>query len=847
MDERLNNNELFRTSYVIILICYTIFSIVLIIESLLFSWEKWALVIVTFGLVISWVVHVRQKLPGYVRLWVHSVSMMGTFFFYGIHSTSTFDLAVVMGVLILIFTMTGEKKLINMCLITYYVTMGYEIAELIGMGTSFNQLLVSRIILHFMVVMMMGMVGRVIIDKWFYVLTGSDDKIAELGDATTRLSDFLANVSHEIRTPINAVIGLSNVCIKREKDEVIKRDLHSITSAGKRISEQISDILDYSEIDRGNLAVNCEDYMLSSILNDIVTEIRPYRDPKLELIIDVDPKVPAVMNTDVYKLKKILWHLLMNGLKYTREGGVYCRISAKEQEYGVNLYIEVTDTGIGMSGFELDKIFERFYQGDSGRTRTTSGLGLGMSIVSGFVSSMGGFITVESELDKGTTIRVSIPQLVTDYGECMTVSNTEELCVVAYLHFDKYANPNVREYYNNAVRNIAEGLNFNLHRVDNLENLKKLVKQLEFTHLFVGEDEYETDVEFMTELSETVNIQVVAGESFKLPLGSRVKIMRKPFYCFPVATVLNSCDDDTAEEGKMFCRNVRVLVVDDEPMNLTVAMGIFGSYGMIVATADSGIEAISRCKKNSYDIVFMDHMMPGMDGVEAMKRIRTEAAKEHEEFPIVALTANAVSSAKEMFLREGFDGFVSKPIEQEELERVLKRVLPVSAITYEKRADKDVILDGGGKKALEKLKELGIDTDKGLRYCQNDRGFYKSLMLQFATEAVSKKVNMERYFESGELENYAILVHALKSTAKMIGALELSEKARLLEEAAKSSDIGYVERNHEDMFARYENITNGIRVCFGVDEPDASKDNDDAEIFEFSPRSGGGRLYSSAA
>ncbi len=834
MEEKLRNNELFKTSHVMILISYTIFSIVLMVDTVLLSWEKWAIVIVAAGLILSWVIHIQQRIPGFVRLWVHSICMMGTFFFYGIHFTSIYDLAVVMGALIIIYTMTGVKQLINICVLTYYITMGYQLINMISMKSRFSTLIVSRILLHMGVVFMMGWVGRVIIDKWYQVLNESNDKIDELGDATSRLSDFLANVSHEIRTPINAVIGLSNVCIKREKDEAVKRDLSSITAAGKRVSEQISDILDYSEIDRGNLAVNCEDYAISSILNDIVTEIRPYRDPKLELVIDVNPKVPSVMNTDVYKLKKILWHLLMNALKYTREGGVYCRISAKEQDYGVNLYIEVTDTGIGMSGAELDRISERFYQGDSGRTRTTSGLGLGMSIVSGFVSSMGGFLTVESEPDKGTTVRVSIPQIVVDHAECMSAKYKEEICVGAYLHFDKYANPNVREYYNNTVRNIAEGLKVNLHRVDNIENLKKLVKQIELTHLFVGEDEYEKDVDFMTELSKTVRIEVVAGENFKLPLGSRVRIIRKPFYCFPIASAINSINDEETEEGKMFCRNVRVLVVDDEPMNLTVAMGIFGSYGMIVATADSGIEAISRCKKNSYDLVFMDHMMPGMDGVEAMKRIRTEASRKHEEFPIVALTANAVSSAKEMFIREGFDGFVSKPIEQEELERVLKRVLPVSAITYEKTVEKDVS-EGGANKALDALKELGIDTENGLRYCQNDRGFYKSLVIQFATESMTKKVDMERYFESGELGNYAILVHALKSTAKMIGAMELSEKARLLEDAAKTGDSAYIEKNHEDMFMRYENITNGIKMTFGVEDVVMNSSSEEDDVIEFNP------------
>ncbi|MBE5924129.1 MAG: response regulator [Lachnospiraceae bacterium] len=841
MGDKFRDNELFNTAHVMILISYTIFSAVLIFESLLLSWEKWALVIVTAGLTLSWVIHIRQRISGYIRLWVYSVLMMGTFFFYGVHTTSTYDLAVVMAAVIIIYTMTGVKALIKLCVVTYCITMAYEVWALVMEGTVFTPLDISRTMLHYSIVIMIGWVSTVIIDKWYSVLGSADDQISELGDATTRLSDFLANVSHEIRTPINAVIGLSKVCIKREKDEAIKRDLGAISAAGKRVYEQISDILDYSEIDRGNLAVNYEDYMISSILNDIVTEIRPYKNPRLELVIDVDPGVPSVMNADVYKLKKILWHLIMNGLKYTREGGVYVRITTKPQEYGVNLYIEVTDTGIGMNGEELDKIFDRFYQGDSGRTRTTSGLGLGMSIVSGFVYSMGGFITVESEPDEGTSVRVSIPQTVVDYSECMSISNHDDICVGAFLHFDKYSNPHVREYYNSTVLNITRGLKVSLHRVDNIDSLKKLVKKIQLTHLFVGEEEYDTDVDFMEELSKEVRIEVVANDSFKLPLGSRIKILKKPFYCFPVASVLNYQGEDSEDEGKMVCRNVRVLVVDDEPMNLTVAMGIFNSYGMIVATADSGIEAVSRCKRNSYDIVFMDHMMPGMDGVEAMKRIRAEASKDHEEFPIVALTANAVSSAKEMFIKEGFDGFVSKPIETEELERVLKRVLPVSAITYEKRVSEEDSGENISKKAFERLNDIGIDTEKGMHYCQNDRGFYKSLMLQFATEALTKKVNMERYFESGDLTNYAILVHALKSTAKMIGATELSEKARLLEEAAKASDKTYIDNHHEDMNIQYENITNGIKTAYGVNDDiagDTSQDynaEDDGEILEFSP------------
>ena len=197
--------------------------------------------------------------------------------------------------------------------------------------------------------------------------------------------------------------------------------------------------------------------MISSVLHDLVTQMRPYKRDDIELIIDVAPSVPAMMNTDVGKLKKILWHLIMNGIKYTKEGGVYVRIDSVEKEYGINLSIEVRDTGIGMSPEEAERVTEGFYQANSGRDRSSSGLGLGMSIVKGFVASLGGFMMVESELGKGTCVRVSVPQKVVDPSGCMTLANKERLCIGAFLQFEKYASPEVREYYNRMVRDIVVG------------------------------------------------------------------------------------------------------------------------------------------------------------------------------------------------------------------------------------------------------------------------------------------------------------------------------------------------------------------------------------------------------
>ena len=390
------------------------------------------------------------------------------------------------------------------------------------------------------------------------------------------------------------------------------------------------------------------------------------------------------MNSDAAKIKKILRALISNGLKYTHEGGVYVRISCEEQEYGVNLSIEVTDTGIGMSEEELERVYERFYQADSGRARLGGGLGLGLSIVSGFVSLLGGFMIIKSKPDVGTTVHVSLPQTVVDASSCMSVNNPEKLCLGAFLHFEKFENPVVREYYNSMVLNIVNGLGIQMHRVDNTDNLKRLKESLHMTHLFVGEEEYCSDIELMENLAKEMIVVVVANGDFTLPAKSNARIMEKPFYCFPVTAVLNTDINTRVKEGgKLRLNGVRALVVDDEPMNLVVGKSIFKRYGMVVSTATSGPESIDICREKQFDIIFMDHMMGGMDGVEAMKKIRGDVLGLDNNVPVVALTANAMSSAKQMFLSEGFDGFVSKPIEIEELERVLKQVLPKSLLSFE--------------------------------------------------------------------------------------------------------------------------------------------------------------------
>ena len=835
MDYNQDENELYRSSHLMILLSYTLFSVMLSGEAILMSWERWAIVLVMSGVAAAWIIHIRHMLSEYGRLWIYSLLMMATFFFYGIHPTSMYDMSTVMIVAIMIYTMTGHRPLITMCQVTYYITMAYDIVSLIISGETIDALSITRILVHICMILMAGWVGRTIIDKWDKVMGNSHEEIKLLKEQTDRLNHFLANVSHEIRTPINAVMGLSSVLEKEDLPEGIRENVDAISQAGHRVAEQMGDILDYTEIDMNKLSVSHEVYMISSLINDVLTQLSFAENYGLDLVIDMDSAIPAELIGDAEKIKKILWHLIMNGYKFTKEGGVGVHIYAVKREYGINLVLEVKDTGNGIAPEEKEHIYEGFYQSDSGHTRTAGGLGLGLSIVNGFVKAMSGVMIVEST-GEGTCVRVSLPQQIEDPDPCLSVRERDKCKVAGFLGFMTTGNSGVREFYMEMIGHLVTGLSVPFSRVESMDELERLVDSAQISHLFVGTGEYLENREYIDSLTDRMNVAVVADIGFTGEVGKDITLLAKPFYGGQIANFLNHAFEAGTfrVEEKMTCPGLKVLVVDDEPMNLLVARGIFETYGMIVKTAPGGEESVRMCAEEDYDVVFMDHMMPGMDGVEAMKKIKAQAVKTGKDIIVIALTANAISSAKEMFLSEGFDGFVPKPVDLSELERVLKRVLPVSAIVYSKDSTEK---DKGEKNTESANRHVipGLDMDAGIKYCSNDEAFYRQLVLEYASDYENKIKALQAMYASNDFVDYSIRVHAIKSTSKMIGAFALSETARKLEEAAKGDDIETIKELHPGFISDYAKLLRGIHDHYDTHEDVAVKKQSDDDILEFSP------------
>lgn len=836
-----------RAIHLMILFCYTIFTIVLTGEAFLLGWETGAVVLILLGLAASWVIHITGKIPEPIRLWLYYILTMLAFFFYGIHETSIYDLAPVMTVIIIMYSATEMYSIVNLCEVIYYFTMCYDFVFVLGGTVEITPLSVTRILLHLVLVYTAGRLAKLVIQKRSRERKNMDDRIARLQETNRRTEDFLTNVSHELRTPINAVTGITAVMLKNEDDAEKKKDIMAVQNAGRRLFRQIEDILDYTEIDTGGITVSEDAYMISSLVNDIITGDRLMeRENAPELIFDVDANIPSVLRGDGRKVKKIIKHLIDNAVKFTKKGGVYVRIYALHKPYGINLCIRVSDTGIGIAEEELRKITERFYQSNGGRNRRAGGLGLGLPIVYGMVTAMEGFIQMESTEGSGTTVSVSIPQKVSDEAPGMVVENRTGLCLACFLRPEKYEVPEVRDYYNEVISHMVRELDIPIHRVFAIDELEKLTSMYQLTHLFTGNEEYEENREYFENLDQRIEVIVVADDSFVLPQDSRVKLLRKPFYCLSIVNILNaktSRRGEALQENRMICPGVRVLVVDDEPMNLMVAEGIFRDYQMNVTTAESGREAVALCEREDFDLIFLDHMMPEMDGVETLKRLRRIHTEPGRVLTVIAFTANAVSGAREMFLREGFDEFVSKPIETVELERVLRKVLPKASIAfvdehYRKRTDSTEeqgngentaedrqIRDGlSEERKLARLERAGINTQSGLQYCQRDVVFYEELLNRFAKDSVRKETEINESFGQEDYANYRIQVHALKSTAKMIGADSLSEMARCAEEAAKKLDADYIREHHGELIAGYHQMAQDILEALDIAEKNSGQD-----------------------
>ncbi len=640
----------------------------------------------------------------------------------------------------------------------------------------------------------------------------------EVGRAAQMKSDFLANMSHEIRTPMNAVIGMAEMALREDLPPVARDYIGQIISSGKTLLTIINDILDFSKIEAGKMSIDEEEYEMMSLVNDIANIINTrIGDKDIELILDIDPNIPNLIMGDINRLKQVIINLSNNAVKFTKEGQVVLQMTfQKKAQDEILLVVSVKDTGIGIKKQDLSRLFEAFQQVDSKRNRNIEGTGLGLAISQRLVSLMGGNIWVESEYGKGSTFTFAVPQKIVDEKPSIVIKDKDELVVAGLI-----ANGFLRNHIDKDMRQL--GVKY--ISLDSEQELE-FIKNKNVNYFFVGQGMFSDEVEEFVRNNPDINTILMID--FRNDVKSNIKnllVVKKPVYVLNIAALLNGEDINTLfgcanmDDFDFVAPEAEVLIVDDNVINLTVAEGLLKPLEMKIEKATSGKQAVEMISAKRYDLVFMDHMMPEMDGVETTRVIR-RFHPEYEDMPIIALTANAVSGTKEMFIDEGMNDFIAKPIEMRTMLTKIRMWLPKEKL---QKVTKRVV--DTKKKEECAIKINGLDTEGALKLVGSEKLFWAVLKDYY--QAIEKKAAIiYETVEKGDWDRYTVEVHALKSASRQVGAITLSERAAKLEQAGNERDIWFIQKHTDEMLTQYMEYENILAPYFAKDQVNA----DDMEL-----------------
>ncbi len=503
-------------------------------------------------------------------------------------------------------------------------------------------------------------------------------------------SEFLANMSHEIRTPMNAIMGMCELTMNEDISEIVRENNDNIYHSSKNLMSIINDLLDFSKIESGRMEISCNEYRLSDVLNDVVyMTVARKGNKNLEFTVDLDPDIPDLLYGDEMRIKQIMINLLTNALKYTQEGGFLLTLTSRKESYGINLIISVRDSGIGIKKEHIRKIFDAYGRVDAEKTHTIEGTGLGLPITKKLIKLMNGVISVKSDYGKGTEFRVVIPQKVVDETPIVTFENQDDIKILYYYSMEKMPEFAVQSFIN-AFRTVVRKLNTSRYICKNLDDLKNETTTGKYSHVIIGKAEYLEDRKYFDELSREHNVAVIQERANHVPVGENIMNIYKPFYTRKFSDIINKQSQQKKKMNlpdEFTAPQAQVLIVDDNMLNLKVAQGLMKPYEMNIDTASGGMQALDMIKQKKYDLIFMDHLMPEMDGIETHREIRLLEMDYAQKIPVIALTANAVSDARDLFITEGFQDFVSKPIQSNVLKDVLLKWLPPQLIINKKEQD----------------------------------------------------------------------------------------------------------------------------------------------------------------
>ncbi|MBO6112828.1 MAG: response regulator [Lachnospiraceae bacterium] len=662
-------------------------------------------------------------------------------------------------------------------------------------------------------------------------------------------SRFLANMSHELRTPMNAIIGMTDLMEKEDVEKAASEEIYVVKSTAESLLMTINDVLTFSKLESGKLEMVYGQFSLDKLLSGIIDQAsRVTQRKKVDFEVDLDPSLPNVLYGDDTKINQVLTNLLFNAIEVTESGRVTLSLGGERNREGnrVTLFGRITDAGEGMSGEDLENIYSSYETYDSKKDSNIKKLGLELTICKGILNMMNGDMLYESLEDVGSSASFYFDCFIADSDALVDtdIMGTSRVLVAS-------RSPHMRRLWGkrlNVFRTIVD------YAEEESEFLRR-IEETEYDHIFIEEEIYDLLKDVIPEKYYDTTYVVTDHEHGVGDFG-KCRIIRRPVHALNLGDIFcdrwNESEYEVENEGMTFIfRGVKVLVVDDNRVNLQVAQAMLQKYGLVVIPADSGFAAMHIVNEVEIDMILLDQVMPGIGGVETLTELRLN--KHSAKLPIICLTADNSEYLKEDMINKGFTDLITKPMKEKQLESLLLEYLPKNRLKYIPKSELARFPAEGGGASMERppmgggpaggppmgVPSMGgpppggapmggpppgvppvgvppvgeflpgepqqdretavdIDMETVIAIIGGDKNIYHTILNVYYKEGLEKLETLPKeFFRDKDIKLFAVDAHSVKGSSANIGAKKLSEKFKALEMAGKSGDEAFIRENLE--------------------------------------------------
>ncbi len=620
-------------------------------------------------------------------------------------------------------------------------------------------------------------------------------------------SEFVANMSHEIRTPLNAIMGTAQLLHKTALSATQNKYINMIVLSAQSLLTILNDVLDFSKIEADKIELVATPFYLRDVMQQLAAIMSMAAEKKnIELIINVDPGIPPVLIGDAHRLNQILINFISNAIKFTEKGEVTVSVNYENKHDQVLLRFAVADTGIGISPAQQARLFSPFIQADSSITRKFGGTGLGLTISRRLVELMGGSIGMTSVLGKGSEFSASIPFAIgsdTDANASHQVAGKP----LHLLVIDE------NEAVRNSIANIIAQWRWSADVVTSTEEALLALQQADTNNRHYDAVLLDRKIQYRADQQPLAAIRTIAANNTPVILMTNMYgqgdiaeaetdkpdgVLFKPVTSSTLYDSLNELSSQVktsvgssniagvgAIAAHTILQSVRILLVEDNEFNQIVARDLLEQAGALVDIVGDGEKAVAALRNcaHLYDIILMDVQMPVMDGFTATKKLRQELKI---TLPIIAMTAGVTEFERHSCIQSGMDDLIAKPIEVDNMIAVIARHTSAAQYAAVEQNNNVPAIHSDGVFDISKLMKIGGDNPE---YVQKTTGMVRNLINNTETNFAAAK----NAFALGDYEAVASMLHSLRGSLGILGAMRLVDNALVLEklisEQAATSEL----------------------------------------------------------